>query len=102
MGPSFISKKGNVSLYILFECVSKVVINIQSLRQTSKKKIVIRELRNLNQLTNFNSIYVLGLAPSFNHSLLGSMLNLITFACSEEMAEDMVGERGDRKIYKNG
>ena len=100
MRPSFISKKGNISLYILFECVSKVVINIQSLRQTSKKKIVIRELRNLNQLTNFNSIYVLGLGPSFNHSLVGSML--ITFACSEEMAEDMVGERGDQKNDKNG
>ena len=63
-----------------------------------KEKIVIRELRNLNQLTNFNSIYVLGLGPSFNHSLVGSML--ITFACSEEMAEDMVGERGDQKNTK--
>ena len=28
VGPSFISKKGNISLYILFECVSKVVKNI--------------------------------------------------------------------------
>ena len=28
------------------------------------------------------------------------MLNLITFACSEEMAEDIEGERGDQKNTK--
>ena len=52
----------------------------------------------MNQLANFNSIYVLGLGPSFNHSSVKSIL--ITFACSEEMAEDMVGERVDQKNTK--